>query len=124
MKKISIIGAGQLGSRHLQALMLIDFDVELEIVEPFKASRETAQQRAAEMPANGHIKSLSFLTKIDELSDELDLVIIATGADIRCQLTKDLLSQKQVKNLVLEKVLFQTINEYDVISDLLQQTGF
>ncbi len=34
MSKIAIIGAGQLGSRHLQGLAKSDIKISIEVVEP------------------------------------------------------------------------------------------
>ena len=122
MKKVAIIGAGQLGSRHLQGIAQSTFDISIEVVEPFDSSRQTAQQRYEEIKNNSHVKEISFLEGIDALSDYLDLVIIATGADVRSKVIKELLSKKKVSNLVLEKVLFQSVEEYDEIETLLEKT--
>ena len=45
MKKIVIIGAGQLGSRHLQGIAQSSFDIAIEVIEPYETSRETAKVR-------------------------------------------------------------------------------
>lgn len=45
MKNIAIIGAGQLGSRHLQALAQVNADVILHIVDPSEQSLEVSKQR-------------------------------------------------------------------------------
>ncbi|GAB4284913.1 MAG: hypothetical protein Kow0068_10140 [Marinilabiliales bacterium] len=122
MLKISIIGAGQLGSRHLQALAKTNLEVSIEVVEPDINAAETAKQRFLEMGDNSKIKALSFFNSIDKLSTELDLVIVATNSNVRYEVTKQLLSKKSVKNLVLEKVLFQEISHYYDIENLLSET--
>jgi predicted dehydrogenase len=122
MKTIAIIGAGQLGSRHLQGIAQCRFDTYIEVVEPFTSSRNIAEERYKQIDNNVHIKSIAFFENIEALSSSLDLVIIATGADVRSKVIKELLSSKKVKNLVLEKVLFQTLEEYDEIEILLDET--
>ncbi len=122
MKTIAIIGAGQLGSRHLQGLAKSDLEISIEVVEPFETSRNTAKERFEEIPANEKIKNIDFYANISQLSDELDLVIIATNADVRFNVVNELLENKKVKNLVLEKVLFQKIEEYTKIENLLADT--
>lgn len=123
MKKIALIGAGQLGSRHLQGLAKSGLEISIEVVEPFEASRDTAKQRFGEMPSNEKIVKIDFLETISQLSDELDFVIVATNADVRYKVVKELLENKKVRNLVLEKVLFQKIEEYQKIEELLKTTN-
>lgn len=119
MKKIALIGAGQLGSRHLQGLAKSDLEISIEVVEPFEVSRNTAKERFEEIPLNEKILKIDFLENISQLSENLDLVIIATNADVRFKVVKELLENKKVKNLILEKVLFQKIEEYKKVEELL-----
>jgi len=121
MNKIALIGAGQLGSRHLQGVAKSNVDISIEVVEPFQESREAAKARYEEISENFRVKSISFFESIDELSEDLDMVIVATNADIRYQVVKELLTKKKVTNLVLEKVLFQKVNEYEEVKSLLEK---
>ena len=122
MYKIALIGAGQLGSRHLQALAKSNIDISIEVVEPFEKSREVAKQRFKEIPYNENIKALDFFSSIDELSEVLDIVIVATNADVRSRVIKELFVKKKVNNIVLEKVLFQTVEEYVEVEKILKKT--
>ena len=45
MKTVLVIGAGQLGSRHLQALKLVQNDLSISVVDPFQASLDVAKER-------------------------------------------------------------------------------
>lgn len=119
MYKIALIGAGQLGSRYLQGLAKLEIDISIEVVEPSPASSEIAKKRFEEIPINAHIVSLNFFDNLLSLSDELDLVIIATGADVRLTILKNLLMHKKIKNLILEKVLFQEVQDYKEAQTLL-----
>lgn len=123
MKKIVLIGAGQLGSRHLQGLAKSDIEISIEVVEPFESSRNIAKQRFEEIPSNEKVIKINFLETISYLSDELDLVIVATNADVRYKVVKELLESKKVRNLVLEKVLFQKVEEYKYVEELLTKTN-
>ena len=115
MKNLVVIGAGQLGSRHLQALAKVSFPVKIEVVDPFAESLEIARARFDEMPSNSNIYGINFYSSISELSKKIDLAIIATTADIRAEIIHALIEHCDVKNLVLEKVLFQQPDEYRVI---------
>lgn len=121
MKKIAIIGAGQLGSRHLQGVAKSSIKINIEVVEPFENSRKIAEERYYEIENRDNIESINFLESINQLSNTFDLVIVATGADVRFKVIKELLESKKVKNLVLEKVLFQSIDEYYKTERLLEQ---
>lgn len=123
VKKIALIGAGQLGSRHLQGLAKSNLQISIEVVEPIENSRNIAKQRFEEVPHNNKIVDMVFFENISQLSTELDLVIVATNADVRFGVVKELLENKKVDNLVLEKVLFQKIDEYYKIESLLKATN-
>lgn len=122
MYKIVIIGAGQLGSRHLQGVAQSNFDITIEIVEPFESSRTTAEERYYQIEDRTHVHDIKFYDAIHHLSNDIDVCIIATGADVRSKVIKELLSTKKVVNLILEKVLFQTIIEYNEIEQILNYT--
>lgn len=120
MKNIVVIGAGQLGSRHLQALSKVNFSAKIEVVDTYAASLEVARTRFNEMPSNSNIYAISFYSSLSELSSHVDLAIIATNADIRADVIRTLLKHCEVKNLVLEKVLFQKPEEYTEIQAILE----
>lgn len=123
INKIALIGAGQLGSRHLQGLAQSSFKISIEVVEPFENSRKTAEERYYQIEDRKNISKIDFFTSIDELSSDLELVIVSTASDIRSQIIAELLEKKNVANLVLEKILFQTIEEYYINEDLFKKTN-
>lgn len=119
MYSIAIIGAGQLGSRHLQGLKTVQLDVKIEVVDTSDESLALARERYEEIAENFHIREISFIKSIKELSEELDLVIIATGSAPRYAITTELIKLKKIKNILFEKVLFQEIEDYFNIEELL-----
>jgi predicted dehydrogenase len=119
MRKVVIIGAGELGSRHLQGIAQSSIKIDVEVVEPFKSSRKVSEDRYHEIERNQNVNSIQFFDSIEKLSNKLDLVIVATGSNVRFKVVTELLAKKSVANLVLEKVLFQTIEEYYTIEKLL-----
>ena len=122
MKNIAVIGAGQLGSRYIQGIVKTSLEIKLEIVEPNIKSIQNTQSRIDEVMQTQPKKNIqiSFKKNVLELSENLDIVIIATSSNVRYDLTKELLLTKSVKVLILEKVLFQRENEYYDILDLLR----
>lgn len=119
MYKIAIIGAGQLGSRHLQGLKLAKLPMDISVIDSSQQSLDVARSRYEEVTANPLINSIEFIHSIDELSTELDLVIIATGSSPRRAIIEQLLTAKKVKNLLLEKFLFPSVADYQVVEQLL-----
>lgn len=114
-----IIGAGQLGSRHLQGLLRLQLEQQIYVLDPSEDSLKIAKERAKEIPNNNIIK---YETGWEHLPNKFDLVIIATGANVRAKVVKKLLESYKVNYLVLEKILFQDLESYENIELLLNQT--
>jgi len=120
--RIAVVGAGQLGSRHLQGLVRLNVPCEIHVVDPSVASLGLARQRAGEVPAAApHL--LQFHQQIEALPPMLDHAVIATAADVRLNVMRALLQGRTVRNILLEKVLFQRLSEYTLAAELLQQAG-
>lgn len=121
-RNILIVGAGQLGSRHLQALALCLTPCEIFVVDPLAESLKVAKSRFEEI--NGHSKhNVYYQSYIDELeSDHFEIAIISTNADKRSKVIKQLLTTKSISIFILEKVLFQSVMEYDEIEMLFKRT--
>lgn len=118
--KVLLIGAGGIGSRHLQGLKKSNVPIEIEVVDPSSSSIEIAKERYGEIEINENIKQINYYPNIEDASDNIDLSIVATTSEIRYPVVKELLKNKVVNNLVLEKVLFQTIDAYTEIKNLLE----
>jgi predicted dehydrogenase len=118
MKQIAVIGAGQLGSRHLQALSKVSFPVRIQVIDTVAQSLETAKARFDEMPQNPNVQEVRYLPSIQQVSKNIDFAVIATNADVRAEVVRALLDLCEVKNILLEKVLFQKPDDYHAISEL------
>ncbi|SVD11401.1 uncharacterized protein METZ01_LOCUS364255, partial [marine metagenome] len=108
-KRIAIIGAGQLGSRHLQGLTKIKQDIHITAIDPNPSALEIARQRFVEMPENPLIQSVAYLDSLEEFDEAAELAIIASNADQRRNIIEELVSNSRVKYLILEKVVFQSV---------------
>lgn len=122
MKKVSIIGAGQLGSRHLQGLMKGETEMEIWVIDPNPESLNMANERCEQVTPTTP-KKVHFTDNIEELPPMLDLVIVASGSKPRAFIVKALLAQSAVQYMVLEKFLFTRLSEYDEIATLLKEKG-
>lgn len=120
-KRVAVIGAGQIGSRHLQALAKIDTPVYLQVVDKNKTSLGISEKRYLEVSNNPHIMRIDFLSDISELNENIDLCIIATNADVRFVIMKDILRGNKIKNVILEKVTFQCKEQFEEIASRLKE---
>lgn len=119
---VLLIGTGQLGSRHLQGLAMSDLDLRIILVEPEAENLKTALLRFEEAKPSKSVHILKTASSPDELKEDLfHLVIIATNADIRAEITKRLLNRHQVKNIIFEKVAFQSEHQFEEIILLLKE---
>lgn len=119
MYRIAIVGAGQLGSRHLQGLARLSLPCEIDVVDPSQGALDIARQRFAEMPPNSDVLAVKYHLSIDALPSTLDYAVIATNADVRLAVLQELLTGRDVHRVLLEKVLFQRQRDYEVAEALL-----
>ncbi len=122
MKNIVIIGAGQLGSRHLQALARVKEVINISVVDPSLDSLKTAEARFDEVRATFK-GNVNYFTEIESLEENNDIVIIATNSIIRRDVIQRLVKTKSVKYLILEKFLFANQDDYDFVENLLLDKG-
>ncbi|WP_028609947.1 Gfo/Idh/MocA family protein [Paenibacillus harenae] len=120
LPNIAIIGAGNIGSRHLQALALLGHTIAVWVVDPSVQSLQRAKLFYQQVAVAASAPSPKFLTAITGLPDELDAVIVATNSGIRRAVIEQLLAAKKVKHLILEKILFQNPEDYSAVEELLR----
>ncbi len=116
MYRIAVIGAGQLGSRHLQGLAKIALPVSLTVVDRVPASLGLAKERFRQVPESNRIAEIRYLSSCSDLPRELDLAIVATTADVRAAATREMLRTTNIRNILFEKVVFQTEEDFAAIS--------
>ena len=118
---VSIIGSGQIGSRHLQALAHLKESVRIQLVDPSQNSLDVACQRFHSVYQGDKKKiTLETFNTIKDINELQDVVIVATDATVRSSVIKDLVQRKKIQAMICEKLLFQTENEYYEIYTLLQ----
>jgi predicted dehydrogenase len=110
-----IVGAGQLGSRHLQGLVKYSGQLEIYVLDPSIDSLKIAQEREKEIT---HKHKIIYTQSWEILPDFFDIVIVATNANIRESVINKLLENHKVRFLILEKVLFQELDAYQRVQDL------
>ena len=72
MVNIVLVGAGKLGSRHLQALSQLKIKgVKLFVIDPSLEARSVAESRFHEMPSSSAIASVTYLESIGNLKKKI-----------------------------------------------------
>lgn len=121
MTDIALVGAGQLGSRHLQALAQFDRPATVWVVDPSPESLAVAKERFGQV-AKAPV-SARFVRDFGGLPKSLAAAVVATGANVRRAAVESLLAQSSVEVMLLEKVLFQRIDDYAAVGTLLKSRG-
>ncbi|MDI3323040.1 Gfo/Idh/MocA family oxidoreductase [Pontibacterium granulatum] len=118
MKRIVVVGAGNLGRRHMQSLGLSEYNLEIFMVD----ASEEALQLARELYEQSDIGfPIHYMTSLENVVDGADAAIVATTANPRLKIL-DTLIQKGTKNIVLEKVAFNSVSDIDDAYKLVNDT--
>ncbi len=122
MKAVTVIGAGNIGSRHLQALKAVAEPMRIEVVDPDPASLQTARERYEQAPGSTAHR-VEFLSAPPPRGSVYDIAIVSTSSGPRKAAIEELLTRADVRCFVLEKLLFTQPEAYASIPALLRQRG-
>lgn len=112
MYNIVIIGAGQLGSRHLQSLLKSKEALSISVVDTLQEPLVIAEKRASEIEYGNSKTIVNYYTNYELIPSFIEFAVVATSSVVRLAVIKELLRKSAVRYLLLEKVLFQSLNEY------------
>ena len=115
MRRVLLIGAGQLGSRYLQGLTKADLRMNVCVVDPIDQSLEVAKQRWLEAGGNNSGHQVEWNRDLAAQDNPADLAIISTPSSGRATLVAEVASKAKPDYWVLEKVLAQSSRELDRI---------
>jgi predicted dehydrogenase len=117
MLQVAVIGAGALGRRHLESLVRAPIDMVLHVVDPSPSSREAAEKHVAGL-AEPRNRDVFFLERAERLPYRIDIAVLASNARERLATLKAAL-ELGARELLLEKVLFCRLGEYEEADQLL-----
>lgn len=120
-KRIVLVGCGNIGRRHLQALVALPRPLDIMIVEPNRNEWSKAERAYADI--SNSIHALTFQESLSSPVIDAHLAIIATGADVRRHLFDELEARHDVSAYLFEKVLFQTVRDLVEVGDRLARSG-
>lgn len=119
MKTVCVIGAGQLGSRHLQALKAVKENLKIIVIDPNEQCLNTAKERYSLFDVRGGEHVVKYLKEIPIFEETVSVAIVASNSDVRRRIVEELLKNATVEYMVLEKLLFQKKEDYFFVRDLL-----
>ena len=111
MVNVCLIGCGGVGKRHLEAMLKVKNDINIEVVEP----------NIENTPTTLVGQNINYFSKIEDVSNNIDICLIATTANVRKKVILELVSKKNVKFMILEKVVFQNEKDFDEIIKLFKE---
>jgi len=115
---ILIVGAGQIGSRHLQALSLTKLKIQVSVIDPSNQSLKKTKIRWKAVKKKKSSISINFYKSISELSTDVDVALITTNSYERLNVIKKLVNLKKVKYWILEKILAQSESDINKIKKI------
>jgi hypothetical protein len=121
MHSLLLIGAGNIGRRHLQGVLKSSNQLNIVVVEPFETNRNLVATAIDEVGGVGQ-HSVNVVAALNEVAlKQFHIVIVATSADVRKNVLVDFFNEHNTKYLILEKVLFQHVDDYKTIAKLLYE---
>lgn len=122
-KRIILVGCGNIGSRHLQAIAKLPYGIKVDIVEPSDNAQNLAKSRLDEISFNKTDHKFSWYKSISELTDTGDITIVTTYSVGRVDLIIELMN-KGNRRFLIEKMVCQSVNEYNhILEELKNHNG-
>ena len=122
---ILIIGLGNIGTRHLQSLLKLRNETNFYLVDPFFKKKQNRKiDKLLLISKNSISHKFFFYEEIDNLKNKnilLDLCIVATNSNKRFLILKKISSFLSIKNIILEKFLFNKLSQYSKALKLYQE---
>jgi predicted dehydrogenase len=120
-RTVLLVGCGNIGFRHLQAICATTAPATIEVIEPNAELHPRIRDEFAVHSASGHELTLS--VDLPTESRHYELVVVATNAEHRRAVVEQVLERHDVSTMILEKVLFQRVIDLVEVGELLERNG-
>ena len=132
---ILIVGAGQLGSRYLQGLAECANCLDIYVNDISERALRVAKQRWEQVNKPEDLSTVlqginntlqnkvTFLSSNEKIPKQVNIAIIATNADVRSQVVKQIATNCEVHYWILEKVLTQSEKALDEILTMTKKSS-
>ena len=102
---ILIFGCGNIGFRHLQAILKLKLNVNILLYDINKKKYQDYLKKIKKLKFNKDTKSIIFLKELN--FNQIDLCIISSTANNRLQQVKQICNCNKILNILIEKIPFQ-----------------
>lgn len=120
--RLCIIGFGAMGKEYYKAALRSPVIEEIHIVDEDSTALQTVQAIAAEH-ADADAMLISTHNELPTIPSEIDILIIATTSAPRFHLLESVLKLSNVKHLLLEKFLFNQLEQYGKAAQIIDSNG-
>jgi hypothetical protein len=114
MKKIALIGLGNLGKHYMSGLSKIKFKKEFFFIDTSAKNLNSAKKIWLDI-CNKNFFLCHFGKKLNILPKNLDLVIIATTTNARLKIIKNLINSSKIRYWIVEKPIATDIDSLNKI---------
>lgn len=121
--RVLLVGCGQLGSRHLQAIASLPEVAAIDVVDPRPEALALGRARLEDVPARRSDQAIRWLASLDHATTDGALCLVATQAEGRCHLVRDVVERLGYRRFLLEKIVGQSVEEIEALEAWLQERG-
>ena len=122
MKKILIVGCGEIGSRFLQASLQVNDVNQIDVLEFSDQAVEVARSRMNQIHFDSETIKVNWHKSLNSICQGADLCIIATQADGREHIFNEVFNIG-IKNILTEKIVTQSLATYNEILSNAEKLG-
>ncbi len=121
--RILIVGCGELGSRHLQAVAKLSEVEEIQVVDPRLEALQFGKERLGEIERGNPGMTVRWLSSLQQVSPGSDLCVVATRAKERPLLVREAAELLGVRLFLLEKSVAPSIGQVEELREFMDQRG-
>ena len=122
VKTIILVGCGNIGSRHLQAIARLSYSIQVYVIEPNDNAQNLAKLRLKEITYDETNHEFFWYKSVNELKKIGDLVVVATNSIGRADLILELINKGNTR-FFIEKMVCQSVNEYNLLLKKMKEYG-
>lgn len=113
---VAIIGVGMLGKRHLSSLLESELSMDIYCLD---INKDALDGFTWTDPFQN--KRLTMVSYVTDFPQQIDLAIFAMSSYKRREMFDELVGHVEVHNIIFEKVLFQKIEDYAHVGNVLRE---
>ena len=115
MSNVLIVGFGNIGQRHFQSLCV---DKKISKIFLYDINKKKIKKY---FEINKKFKKKIIILSTLKLKKKVDLCILATTSNVRYRLLLKVIKNINVKNFILEKIVFQNVIQYEKTRNILDK---